>query len=147
MFPFPLNRKYFSWYCRLYVHFYAPRELQSWWTDSIDNRYLRVVSPFLYMNWPPLWFNGLSSWLQIQRSGFDSRRYHIFWEVVGLKRGQLSLVSTIEELLGRKSSGCSLECREYGSRNPSHWPRGTLYPQKLAVTSPTWGGRLVGIFR
>jgi hypothetical protein len=39
--------------------------------------------------------------LQIHRSGFDSRRYHIFW-VVGLERGPLSLVSTIEELLGRK---------------------------------------------
>jgi hypothetical protein len=40
--------------------------------------------------------------LQIQGSGFDSRRYHIFWEVVGLERGPLSLVSTIEELLGRR---------------------------------------------
>jgi hypothetical protein len=26
----------------------------------------------------PLWSRGQSSWLQIQRSGFDSRRYHIF---------------------------------------------------------------------
>jgi hypothetical protein len=33
--------------------------------------------------------------------GFDSRHYQIFWEVVGLERGPLSLVSTIEELLGR----------------------------------------------
>jgi hypothetical protein len=37
--------------------------------------------------------------------GFDSRQYQIFWQVVGLKRDPLSLVSTIEELLGRKSSG------------------------------------------
>jgi hypothetical protein len=35
-------------------------------------------------------------------SGFDSRRYQIFLEVVSLERGTLSLVSTIEELLGRK---------------------------------------------
>jgi hypothetical protein len=35
-------------------------------------------------------------------------RYYIFWEVVGLERGPLSLVGTIEELLGRKSSGCGL---------------------------------------
>jgi hypothetical protein len=34
--------------------------------------------------------------------GFDSRRYQIFWEVVGLERDPLSVVSTIEELLGRK---------------------------------------------
>jgi hypothetical protein len=30
---------------------------------------------------------------------------------------------------------------EYGRRDPSSWPRGTLYPQKLALTSPTSGGR------
>jgi hypothetical protein len=36
---------------------------------------------------------------EILRSGFDSRRYQIFWEVVGLERGLLNLVSTIEELL------------------------------------------------
>jgi hypothetical protein len=33
---------------------------------------------------------------------------------VGLERGPLSLVSTIEELLLRKSSGSSLESRGYG---------------------------------
>jgi hypothetical protein len=38
---------------------------------------------------------------------------------VGLERGQLSLVSTIEELLVRKSSGPGLEGREYGHRDPS----------------------------
>ena len=31
--------------------------------------------------------------------GFDSRRYQIFWVVVGLERGPLSLVRLIEELL------------------------------------------------
>jgi hypothetical protein len=35
--------------------------------------------------------------------------------------------------------------REYGRRNPSRWPRGTLYTQKLALTSPTSGGRSIGI--
>jgi hypothetical protein len=38
---------------------------------------------------------------------------------VGLGRGALSLVSTIEELLERKSSGSGLEIREYGRRGPS----------------------------
>jgi hypothetical protein len=42
--------------------------------------------------------NGQSFWLNIQRSGFDSRRYQAFWEVVGLERGPLSLMSTTEEL-------------------------------------------------
>jgi hypothetical protein len=38
---------------------------------------------------------------------------------VGLKRGPLTFVSTIEELLGKKSSGSGLENREYGRRDPS----------------------------
>jgi hypothetical protein len=58
---------------------------------------------------PPLWSSVQSFWLQIQRPGFGSRRYQIFWEVVGLERGPLSLVSKTEELLGRKSSGSGLE--------------------------------------
>jgi hypothetical protein len=51
--------------------------------------------------------------------GFDSLRYQIFREGVGLERGPLSLVSTTEQLLGRKISGCGLENREYGRRDPS----------------------------
>jgi hypothetical protein len=38
---------------------------------------------------------------------------------MGLERGTISLVSTIEELLGRNSSGSGLEIREYGRRDPS----------------------------
>ena len=34
--------------------------------------------------------------------GFDSRRYQIFWVVVGLERGPLSLVRSTEELLELK---------------------------------------------
>jgi hypothetical protein len=45
------------------------------------------------------------------------------------------------------SSGSCLESREYGRRDPSRWPRGTLYPQKLAITLPTSGGCLVCIVR
>jgi hypothetical protein len=96
---------------------------------------------------PPLWSGGQSSWLQIQRSMFDSRHYQIFWELVGLERGPLSPVNKTKELLEIKSSGSGLESREYGRRDPSRWPRGTLHPQKLALTSPTSGGLLVGIVR
>jgi hypothetical protein len=53
------------------------------------------------VEWPLLWSN---SWLQIQRSSC----YLIIWEVVGLERSPLSLVSTVEELLGRNSSGSGL---------------------------------------
>jgi hypothetical protein len=60
---------------------------------------------------------------------------------VVLERGPLSLVSTIEELIGSKSSVSGLENREYGRGDTSRWPRDTLYLQKLALTSPTSGGR------
>jgi hypothetical protein len=79
--------------------------------------------------------------------GFDSRRYQILWEVVSLERGPLSLVSTNEELPGRNCSGSGLENREYGRGDPLRWPRDALYPQKLALTSSTSGGRSVGIVR
>jgi hypothetical protein len=48
-------------------------------------------------------------------------------------------VSTIEELLERKISGSGLENRVYGLGDPS--------PQKLALTSPTIGGRSAGVVR
>jgi hypothetical protein len=49
--------------------------------------------------------------------------------------------------IGRKSSGSGVENREYGRRDPSRWPRDTLYPQKLALISPTRGGLSVDIVR
>jgi hypothetical protein len=60
------------------------------WYESASELYRR----------PPLWSSGQSSWLQIRKPGFDSRHYQK--KVVGLERGPLSLVSTTEELLGRK---------------------------------------------
>jgi hypothetical protein len=79
--------------------------------------------------------------------GFHSRRYQIFWEVMGLERGQLKLVRITEELLEWKSSGFGLGNRNNDRRDPLCWPRDTLYPQKLALTSPTCCGRSVGILR
>jgi hypothetical protein len=96
---------------------------------------------------PPQWSSGQSFWLQVQRSGLDSRRYHIFWVVVGLERGPLNLMSTSEELPEGKNSGSGLESREYGRRDPSCLPRGTLYPQKSVLISPTNGVRSAGKVR
>jgi hypothetical protein len=42
-----------------------------------------------------------------------------FSDIVGQERGPLSFVSTIEELLERKSSFSGLEIREYARRDPS----------------------------
>jgi hypothetical protein len=46
-----------------------------------------------------------------------------FWEVVDLEQSPLSLVSTTEELLERKSSGSSLKNWDYGRRDPPRWLR------------------------
>jgi hypothetical protein len=48
---------------------------------------------------------------------------------VGLERGPLSLVSTTEELFGRKRSGSGLENLKYGRRDPADYAT-PLYPQK-----------------
>jgi hypothetical protein len=79
-------------------------------TDVLEDESDAFKPPTMYQR-PPLWSSGQTSWLQIQRSGFYSRRYQILLEVAGLERGPLSLVSTTEELLGRKSSGSGLENR------------------------------------
>jgi hypothetical protein len=68
-----------------------------------------------------------SMWLVVRVSGYRSRRpvsipgtTRFFLEVVGLEQGPLSLVSTVEELLGRRNSSSGLESREYGRRDLSH---------------------------
>jgi hypothetical protein len=53
--------------------------------------------------------------------GFDSRRYQIFWELMGLERGPLSLARMTEELLEWKSGGRA----DYAT---------PLYPQKFSLS-------------
>jgi hypothetical protein len=94
---------------------------------------------------PLLWSSGQSSWLQIRRSGFDSRHYQ--------KNSGRSGTGTIQPreynwgATWSKRSGPCLEIWEYGRIDPSRWPRGTLYPQKLALTSQISDGRSVGVVR
>jgi hypothetical protein len=66
----------------------------------------------------PLWSGGQSSWLQIQRSRVRFPALPDCLRSSGVERGPLSLVSTIEELLGRNNSGSGLENREYGRGDP-----------------------------
>jgi hypothetical protein len=61
-------------------------------TRKLRKLTLRYSKVGICVEIPPLWSSGQSSWLQVQRSGLDSRRYHIFCEVVGLDRGPLSPV-------------------------------------------------------
>jgi hypothetical protein len=80
-----------------------------------------------------MWSSGKSFWLQIQGFGFDSLHYRIFWEIVGLERGPLSLVSTTEELLERKSNCSGLENRDSGLRDPPRWPHDTPLSAKVGT--------------
>jgi hypothetical protein len=120
---------------------------RSAWIGTGTNVCVYITLNIMCLGWPPLWSSGQSSWLHTQKSGFDSRPYQIFWQVMGLERGPLSLVSTTEELLEGRSSGSGLETQEYCRRNPSLWPRGTLYSQELALISSTISGRSVGLAR
>jgi hypothetical protein len=52
-------------------------------------------------------------------SDWYPHEFNLKWIGSDLISYPLSLVSTIEELLERKSSGPSLESREYGRRDPS----------------------------
>jgi hypothetical protein len=120
--------------------------------DRLTGNYIRiriikciwmVFHNVAYCNRPPLWSSGQSSWLQTQMYRFRLPALPDFLRNSG-ERDPLTLVSTIEEVLGRNSSGSGLETREYGRRDPLIWPRDT-HPQKLALTSPTYGGHSVGI--
>jgi hypothetical protein len=66
---------------------------------------------------------------------------------VGLERGPLSLVSTIEELLDRKVAApvYKTENTAVGIRHADHVAHSIR--KKLAITSPTSGGHSVGIVR
>jgi hypothetical protein len=66
---------------------------------------------------------------------------------VGLERGPLSNVRIIEELLGRKVAAPVYKTEINGRGESLCWPCDTLYPLKLALTSPTRGDRSVGIVR
>jgi hypothetical protein len=116
-------------------------------SNNLDNAHNRMQNPKIKKSllvvwskqgtcWPPLWSSGQSSWLQIQRSWVRFPALPNFLKSSGSGRWS---TQPREELLGRNSSGSGLENWEYGRRNPSHWPRGIRYPQKLALTSQKCG--------
>jgi hypothetical protein len=89
---------YFSLFCvsKFFLSFHAYTgifKVSYFYLDRLCGLVVRVPG---YRSWGP-WF--------------DSRCYHIFWEIVGRKQGPLSLVKITEELLKWKSSDCGQENR------------------------------------
>jgi hypothetical protein len=93
---------------------------------------------------PSLWSSDQSTWLQIRRPGFDPRHYQIN-KSSGSGTGSTQPREYNWGATWQKSGDSCLENREYGREDPSRWPRSNLYPHMLAITSPTSGGRSVGI--
>jgi hypothetical protein len=133
--------------CHLQVNLCVMRaSTRQSFSTHVHSNFLRSVLISYYHLRTALWSSDQNSWLRIQKSGLDSRRYQIFWEVVGLERGPPSLVSKIEELLGIDSSGSGLESLEYGRRGSAELTRWHHSIHKsLPLTSPTSGGRSFGI--
>jgi hypothetical protein len=85
---------------------------------------------------PPLWSSGQSSLLQIQRSGFNSWVWN--WVHSAL---WVQLRSYLEEKI--VTPGLEIGITAVGIHHADYAT--TLYPQKLALTSLTSGGRSVSI--
>ena len=80
------------------IHATSVSPLHSWlWTQSHQQCRTVYLFPYFYVTYdgPSVRVSGY----RYRGLGFDSRRYQIFWVVVGLERGPLSLVRSIEELL------------------------------------------------
>ena len=95
---------------------------------------------------PPLWSSGQSFWQQIQRSWVRSPALPDFLSSSGSGTG--SSWGQLRGYLNEKSSGFRSRKQRLtavGTRCADHVT--PLYPQKLALTSLTGGGRSVGIFR
>ena len=100
-------------------------------------------------DWPPLWSSGRSFWLEIQRSRVRSPALPDFLSSSGSGTGSHSASwGQLRSYLNEKSSGSRSRKQRLtavGNRCADHVT--PLYPQKLALTSSTGGGRSVGIVR
>jgi hypothetical protein len=82
---------------------------------------------------PPLWSSGQSSWLQIQRSGFDSQRYQIFWEIVGLERVNSASWVQLRGYLKENVVASVFKTEITSVGHPPHWLRDTPLSAKVGT--------------
>jgi hypothetical protein len=97
-----------------------------------------IQTIIFWVTLPPLWSSGQSSWIQIQRSGVRFPGLPDFLRSSGSTQPH-------ENNWGAISRSRKTEIN--GRGDPMRWPPDTLYPQKLALTSTTSGGRSVAILR
>ena len=117
------------------------------WGGGISHTCL--FSPVHGSEWPPLWSSGQSFWLQIQRYRVRSPALPDFLSSSGSGTGsnQPREVNWGATWM-KKVAAPGLENRRLtavGTRCADHVT--PLYPQKLALTSPTSGSCSVGIVR
>jgi hypothetical protein len=101
--------------------------------------------------WPPLWSSDRSSWLHngdVLCFLWGTNWVYICYVEESRpplwSSGQRSWLRNRDVLCFLWGTNWIYICYVEES-DPSRWPRGTLYPRKLAITSPTSGGRSVVI--
>jgi hypothetical protein len=112
---------------------------------NADKSYIKILTIQKRLRKMTVWFSTLQ-WVdrlcglvvrvpgyRSRGSGVDSRRYQIFWEVVDLERGPLSLVRIIEELHETKVATPIQKTEINGRGDSLCWLRDTLYPPMTIV--------------
>jgi hypothetical protein len=97
---------------------------------------------------PPLWSNGQSFWLQIQRSRGPFPAPSDFLRSLGCETGTAQPRVDNWGATWMKKIAVQIYKTEINGRgNSLRWPRNTLYPHMVALSSSTSGGSSVGIVR
>jgi hypothetical protein len=91
---------------------------------TLLHNWITLHNPHKFLATDQVRFPVLPDFLRSSGSGTGSTQPYEYNEGATSKKKQ--------QLRSRKS--------EYGLRDPSRWPRGTLYPQKLGLISPTSSG-------
>jgi hypothetical protein len=120
---------------------------KNWIKTWVSRQVFQIISkiapwllPYFYFYccyWPPLWYSGQSSWIQTQRSRVRFTALLDFLRSSGTGTGSTQ----------PREYNWRAESWEYGRGDSFRWPHDSLCSRKLALSSPTSGGRSVGIIR